>query len=357
MCECSTNDAMGLAPCDAPRSCQNITGQPPCSCFNETHCLDNADTCSGSTCTCSTNSPDYTVCDEGRICQDITGQPGCSCQPGFNGTDCLENADTCNGTTMPPSCECSTNGLNFSVCDTGRWCQDIPGQPACSCLTSSQCLENADTCTTFNATTPSTCECSTNGPNNTVCEEESICQDIPGQPGCSCQPGLNGTDCLENADTCNSNTSPPTCECSTNMPNFTVCDEGSLCQDIPGQPGCSCMNATQCLDNADTCNITSYPPSCECSTNWPDFIACDEASICQDIPGQPGCSCLNATSCLENADTCNSTAFPPICECSTNWPTFDVCEEGSACINITGQPPCSCQNATQCSENSGNKIK
>ena len=275
----------------------------------------------------------------GSECQYITGQPGCSC---LDSSTCLENANTCNTTATPPTCTCSYNSPTFEACPVGSQCRYEWGQPACSCLDASGCLENADTCNT--TTSPPTCLCSANAPSFDPCEVGSTCLNIPGQPACSC---VDASGCLENADTCNTTSTPPTCTCSHNSPTFEACAEGSECISIPGQPACSCQDASGCPSNSDTCNITTTPPTCACSSNAPTFEPCGEGSECLTIPNQPACSCQNATGCPENADTCNAG----YCECSFNAPTFDACEVGSTCINMTGQPPCSCQNATGCLTN------
>ena len=346
-CECSTNTPT-FSTCENDRVCQSVTDQPPCSCLDPTQCLDNADVCNTTTtppsCECSANEPTFAPCENDRICQIVTGQPACSC---LDSTQCLDNADTCNTTTAPPTCTCSTNTPSFEACDVDRECQNITGQPACSCQESSNCLSNADTCNTTKM--PSTCECSTNGPNFEACDEGRECQNVTGQPGCSC---MDATQCLLNADTCNSTATPPSCQCSKNLPSFEVCDEGSLCQDIPGQPGCSCLDDSQCLENADSCNTTTNPATCTCSHNAPNLTACDEGSLCQDIPGQPGCSCLDDSQCLENADSCNTTTNPATCTCSHNAPNFTACDEGRYCMPVVpGHPACSCLDATQCLEN------
>ena len=343
LCQCSGNSP-DFAPCEAPRSCLSLPGQPACSCLNATDCLENADTCNTTTantiCQCSTNDPGFEACDDGSVCQDITGQPGCSC---LDSSECLENADTCNTTASPTTCECSTNGPTFEACFFESYCQNITGQPGCSCLTSSDCLDNADTCNA--TTTPPTCECSSNLPSLTACDVGRSCQTIVGQPACSC---ADASQCLENADFCNATTTPPTCECSANAPEFDVCDTGRYCQTVSGQPGCSCLDASQCLDNADTCNSTTTPPSCECSSNAPTFSTCDDNRVCQTVTGQPACSCLNSTDCGDNADFCNATTTPPSCECSSNAPTFSTCENDRVCQSIVGQPACSCLTASDC---------
>ena len=362
-CMCGANSA-----CDPGRFCANETGVTygnpnatfECSCTDISHCPNTTDTCNmdavPSLCTCGDDPP----CEAPSTCLNLTtylGQPKCSC---LDASDCLENADSCDNSTVPQLCQCMANA-NSSVCDENRLClnlTDLPGQPACSCLMDSQCLSNADTC---NVTAiPPTCECSNNGPLFEVCDEGRDCLNVtenPGQPGCSC---LADDHCLENADTCNTTTIPPTCECSFNAPNFTTCDPGRMCLNItelPGQPPCSCLDTLDCLENADTCNSTMIPAMCECSFNEPSFDACEVGRAClniTEVPGQPPCSCLNESHCFENADTCNGTAMPPTCECSQNLPTFEACEMGRVCVNVTenpGQPPCSCSNDLQCLEN------
>ena len=342
LCTCSSNTPT-FEPCENGAICQNIARQPPCSCIDNSTCPSNADYCnitaSPSACMCSSNGPSYEPCEVGSECIDIPGQPPCSC---FDVSDCLGNtADTCNTTMSPTQCTCSTNWPNYDPCEEGRECIDIDGQPPCSCLDATHCGPG-HTCNT--TASPATCVCSSNAPTFDPCDEGSECLNIPGQPACSC---VDAAGCLDNADTCNTTTSPPTCTCSSNPPYFEPCEEGSVCIDIPGQPPCSCQNATGCFETADTCNTTAYPPTCTCSANAPSFEPCEEGSICLSIPNQPACSCQNATGCPENADTCNNG----LCECTFNEPTFEPCEIGSTCINITGQPPCSCINATGCLEN------
>ena len=417
-CECSYNAPNNFEPCDTGRMCLNLTEeplQPPCSCLNATtDCPVNADTCNATTgrCQCSANLPSLEPCEPGRTCipgfgcscesnqqcadlgwadtcnddlnppscecsfnlptnescnelstclnltlPEYQGQPPCSCLAAAN---CSDNSDTCNSTTTPPLCQCSANSPP-SPCDPGRVClnmTDYPLQPPCSCLDATDCVgETADTCNS--SSTPPTCLCSSNVDENFVpCEDLRTCLNTtehPDQPACSC---LDASDCLGNSsDTCNSTMSPSTCECSFNSPTFMPCDVGRDCLNLTemvGQPACSCLNASQCLDNADTCNSATVPTTCECSFNAPNFEPCDEGRMCLNMtenPGQPACSCLDSTTdCLgDTADTCNSTVIPPRCECSFNLPTFDPCPENRTCLNTTAeplQPACSCLNAT-----------
>ena len=121
-----------------------------------------------------------------------------------------------------------------------------------------------------------------------------------------------------------------------------------MCLGIEGQPPCSCQNATDCLDNADSCNSTVSPPECYCSTNAPNFTVCETGKTCLNISNQPSCSCLDATDCSDSADSCNVTLSPPLCTCSSNTPTFEPCENGAICQNIARQPPCSCIDNSTC---------
>ena len=417
MCGCSFNGPT-FAPCEDGRKCLNITeelGQPPCSCLNASHCLVNADTCNSTThmCECSANSPTFAPCSPGRVCipgfgcscetdaqcaalgdvdtcnatvdppacecsfnlpnldpcdpmrfcvnlTENPGQPPCSCQ---DESHCFETADFCNKTTSPPTCECKANS---GLCDPDRVCIDasvLPGQPPCSCLNVSHCLENSDTCN--DTTVPNACQCSFNVPTLAACDSGRICLNVtenPGQPSCSC---ISPDHCFDNADSCNSTITrdaltPSMCQCSSNVPSFAPCDPGRVCMNVtelPEQPGCSCLEASHCMDNADSCNVTAIPATCECSFNGPDSALCREGRICLNVtenPKQPGCSCLEAAHCSETSDTCNSTATPPICQCSSNAPTFDPCDVGRMCINVTeevGQPPCSCLNPSDCFTN------
>ena len=359
MCECSFNDP-SFAACEIGRTCLNLTenlGQPPCSCLNESHCFENADTCNITamppTCECSQNEPTFAACELGRVCVNVTenpGQPPCSC---LNDLQCLENSDTCNLTTTPPSCECSYNGPDMAPCDPGRMClnsTETPEQPACSCLEALDCFNSSDSCNT--TAVPAMCGCSFNEPSFEPCEDGRICLNITeelGQPPCSC---LNESHCFVNADTCNSTTHM--CECSANAPTFAPCQPGRVC--IPGF-GCSCESDAQCaaLGDVDICNATLDPPGCECSFNVPTFDPCDPGRLCVNVtenPGQPSCSCLQKSHCFENADFCNATTAPPTCECQAN---FGVCDPDRVCVDATvllGQPPCSCLNVSHCFDNS-----
>ena len=366
-CECSFNTP-SFEPCDVDRICLNVTenpGQPPCSCMNVSHCFENADTCntsiSPSSCGCKDNAPGFGPCDSDRICVNLTdlpGQPACSC---LNASHCLENSDTCNSTTIPPSCECSSNPPMNSPCDDGRVCintTESPLQPGCSCLEAFHCLSNADICNT--TASPAICECSGNGLTSLPCTIDRVCLNItitPKQPACSC---LDDSHCLDNSDTCNTTSNPATCQCMGNTPSFEACDAGRVCLNMTkysGQPSCSCLADDQCLDNANNCNSTSVPAMCGCSFNGPTFSTCDDNRFClnvTELPGQPGCSCLETSHCLDNADSCNTTITPSSCECSANAPNSSVCDPGRTCLDIPsnpGQPPCSCTEAAHCFEN------
>ena len=212
-----------------------------------------------------------------------------------------------------------------SACDSGRLCTNGTGVTfgnpnatfECSCSDISHCPNTTDTCKT--TVVPSMCTCGDDPP----CEVPRTCLNLTihvGQPKCSC---LNELDCLENADTCDDLVTPAMCLCKNNA-NSSVCDPGRVClngTELPEQPPCSCLGALDCFKNADSCNSTMDPPMCECSGNLPNFTACEVGRVCLNLtenPGQPPCSCLNDLQCLANADTCNMTKAPPTCECSFN---------------------------------------
>ena len=366
-CMCGPNSA-----CDLDRVCANATGVTygnpnatfECSCSDVSHCPNTTDTCSMTTvpalCTCGDSPP----CDAPSTCLNLTtfaGQPKCSC---LDAVDCLDNADACDDSTIPPMCQCTANA-NSTVCEEKRICAnltELPGQPACSCLDALDCLDNADACD--NSTFPPLCQCRANS-NSMVCDEDRVCvnlTDFPGQPACSC---LDAKDCLDNADACDPSTvlygAPPLCLCTNNI--FSMwCDDDRTClnlTELPGQPACSCLDASDCLDNADACDNSTIPPLCQCTANANSTV-CDQERICVNLtehPGQPACSCLDAADCLANADTCNSTLSPPLCECAANTPSMSPCDAGRVCLNMTefpSQPPCSCLDDTHCPANSDN---
>ena len=340
--------------------CINVTenpGQPGCSCLDTSNCLgDTADTCNSTVipprCECSFNVPTLDPCPDGRACLNTTEeplQPPCACLNAT--TDCDINADTCNSTTG--RCECSANIPTLSPCEPGRIC--IPGF-GCSCETDEQCagLGSADTCN-LTLSTPE-CECSFNTPTYEVCEDLKTClnlTELPGQPPCSC---LEASECYENADSCNTTISPPLCQCEFNTPSMDPCEDPRVClnrTEHPCQPGCSCLEDSHCPANADNCNTTST--LCQCGDN----NACHLDTLCvtnYTITGGlgPQCTCLNSMTrdlsggdCLDTANECDDSLDPPHCKCNGEEP----CDPYRVCLDEECGPKCSCLVNDHCTDN------
>ena len=122
------------------------------------------------------------------------------------------------------------------------------------------------------------------------------------------------------------------CQCG---PEEAACDFGRICTSATGvtygDPNaafeCTCSSNNHCPNTTDTCNVELSVPTCTCGIDPP----CDAPRVClnneehgshsghSDMEGQPQCSCLDVSHCLnDTADTCDTAHNPPRCECTAN---------------------------------------
>ena len=55
---------------------------------------------------------------------------------------------------------------------------------------------------------------------------------------------------------------------------------------------------------------------------------CGIDQLCMDIEGQPECSCLTNEQCEITGDTCDVTSNPPLCKCGNGT----ACSAGEECV-------------------------
>ncbi|XP_053387236.1 fibrillin-2-like [Mercenaria mercenaria] len=305
-----------------------------------------------------------------QICANIPGSFMCSCSTGFsmeNETcldidECTENISgceqNCSNTVGSYICSCDT-GFNLSVdgiscepCD--MWSFGLSCASNCTCLP-----ENTDKCDA----TSGLCLCKTgwNGTkcesdineceNETVCPDNSICNNLDGSFDCICKDGFNETDLGECKDID---------ECSTSIHR---CNQN--CTNTQGSYACGCLRGFFLKDDNITCEVCeswSFGINCEskCTCNVSNSVSCDAKTgqcVCNSGWSGVSCSddineCLNETSCPSNA-YCTNYNGTYECTCYSGYyestdRQCQVCNNDSFGTNCSESCTCKAENTESC---------
>ena len=356
--------------CPYKSVCKNVDGSYTCECetgfevtvvhhatYQSEECAD-IDECS-----------EETVCDRNAACLNTEGTYHCSCNPGFYGSgqkcdrgqcsdaSCPENEKCVSPTTT--KCECLENYARVdeickdvnecdlrSTCDENALCENLPGGYMCSCLSGFH--GNGTLCEFGNC-------------KDELCSIDEECSSPTGV--CHCKKGYNrdaNSSCIDD-DECIINPCDDNAECS-NSPGSFYCD---CSQGFYGS-GETCV-AGQCVDESCPANqiCKSNTSVCYCPENFalvddvctdvdeclhayeycPRLSACvneDGGYVCNCYVGYGGSNCSNIDECAINNHTCLSSQT-----CIDTIGSFDCeCADGYNFKNGT------CQDRDECRMNS-----
>lgn len=293
-------------------------------------CAPVADACTGKgyMCTCDDGwslSPSGLACDDIDECESSPcenkgqcwngpGDYGCNCGPGWGGMHCGENVDECTlGLCQnDASCEDLTPYVLEQLCTSGDGCDDDGCRDAvaefdiwCGMGWDSFCAQCAAGGLAFGGI-----DCSNVGPACTAF-------DIGFE--CSCTPGWSGDFCDEDVD-----------ECALEVP---PCQNDAVCENLPGDYSCDCapgwegkhcdQDVDECLETPcanGTCENSPGAYACLCDSGWEgqhcdvdiDECAlgmCDNFATCENMVGSYACDCHGGTTgqnCEQAVDQCSA---------------------------------------------------
>ncbi|XP_074059784.1 adhesion G protein-coupled receptor E2-like [Macrotis lagotis] len=245
------------------------------------------------------------ICGPNTKCTNVFGKYKCSCMSGFSSP---------RGDSWIPrktgSFQCTdiNECLRDSVCPQNSTCQNTPGSYVCTCnigftFRNSQC-EDVDECA-----------------DSTVCPQDATCINTPGNYTCDCKNGFVMGPRMECQDVD---------ECYQNP---LVCGPNTKCTNVIGKYRCSCLTGfSSPMGNSWVPGKTGSFQCSDINECLSDSV-CPQHSTCQNTPGSYGCTCntgfIFKNSQCEDMDECAGSA---------------VCSQDAICINTPGNYTCICKN-------------
>lgn len=191
------------SPCGLNAQCQDIGGQPSCSCLPQfigsppnckPECIINSEcpyhlACINMKC----RDPCPGSCGHNTECKVISHAPKCYCLPGYIGNPIIQ----CNIQQAEPVPQEYINPCQPSPCGSNAVCKEQNGAGSCTCLPEyfgdpyrgcmPECVVNSD-CPQNEACRRNKCE----NPCPGLCGQNAECQTINHVPMCTCSNGYTG---------------------------------------------------------------------------------------------------------------------------------------------------------------------